>query len=86
MNLNENENKVLAFLADQFSCDAVYWGFDGIAQHIKLDRKQIRRACRSLKKKGLAEYMCGLFNDDGEVAGSGYGATKTGAELIGIKD
>ena len=83
MNLNANERKVMAFLADQFSSlDERYWPFDAIKQHVRLDRKTIRRACRSLKRKGLTEFRAGLWNDDGEPVGSGYGATKAGAEYF----
>lgn len=82
MNLNEAERKVLAFLADQYSDDYGYYGFNGIKQHVKLDRRVIRLACRSLKRKGLTEFKAGLWNDEGEVAGSGYSATKAGVDFL----
>jgi len=79
--LNDAECKVLTFLADQSGDDYGYWGFDGIKQHVKLDRRVIRLACRSLKRKGLTEFLSGLWNDEGP-AGSGYAATKAGCELL----
>ena len=47
-----------------------------------LTLKEVRRSCRSLKKKGLAEFYRGLFDEDGKAAGSGYCATRKGASLI----
>jgi hypothetical protein len=46
----------------------------------------VRRACRSRAKKELAEFLRGLFDEDGMVAGSGYGATLKGAALINACD
>ncbi len=79
--LNDNERKVLSVLAEHARWDENYMTFNGIKNKgLELDRKQIRRACRSLARKGLAEYGRGLWNDAGEVAGSGYCATKAGVE------
>ena len=81
MKLTDNERAVLAVLADD---NHLYFSFDGIGECLSMDheitltRKEIRRACRSLARKGLAEYSRGLWNDDGVPAGSGYGATKMG--------
>jgi DNA-binding IclR family transcriptional regulator len=77
MNLNPIERKVLAALlpADD---DFGFLSFRGIARRTRLNRKEIRRACRSLRRKGLATFSSGLWNDDGQVAGSGYAATKEG--------
>lgn len=47
-----------------------------------LDRKIIRRACRSLARKGLAKCCHGLCDEDGNFRGSGYIATKAGASLM----
>lgn len=48
----------------------------------ELDIKAVRRACRSLRRKGLAEYVRGLFNEDGMVAGSGYCISTEGIKEI----
>jgi len=84
MNLNEAEKQVLAFLATGSEDFGVY-SFDPIARHTKLDRKAVRRACRSLKRKGLTEFHFGCWTEDGEPAGSGYGATKDGHALADPK-
>lgn len=47
---------------------------------------EARRACRSLTKKGLAQYERGLFTEDGETAGSGYRATEAGFRLSALQD
>ena len=47
----------------------------------KLEKTQVRRSVRSLARKGLAEFVRGLFDDDGMVAGSGYCCTRAGKEL-----
>ena len=83
MKLNENEMTVLRCLVDSYSEDEPrFMYFRGIAADTKLDVKVVRRAARSLARKGLAEFARGLFDEDGMVAGSGYGATRAGAALI----
>lgn len=62
--------------------DSFYLGFDAIMQRSGLDRETVRLACRSLAKQGLAEYRRGLWTEDGEMAGSGYGCTRKGADLV----
>lgn len=74
MRLNENERKVLGELPPW---DDSYVSFAYLSSNTGLDRKAVRRACRSLARKGLAEYGRGLWNDEGP-AGSGYCATKAG--------
>jgi hypothetical protein len=70
--INIYERKVLNLLIE----DGLYYGFAWIVQETKLDRPTVRRACRSLARKGLTEYGRGLWNDAGEPCGSGYRATK----------
>ncbi len=80
--INDNERKVLAALVDAYSTyeDFCFKGFAGIMSFTGLDRKTVRRAARSLARKGLAQYGRGLWTEDGEMAGSGYACTKAGAE------
>ncbi len=52
--------------------------FRSIAKHSGVERHHIRRAVRSLARKGLVVFRKGLFTEDGEVAGSGYALTHTG--------
>jgi DNA-binding MarR family transcriptional regulator len=80
MNLNDNEIKVLARLSaanEDFGC----YGFAALIRQTRLNRKVVRRACRSLARKGLAEFHRGLFTEDGLVAGSGYAATYQGRKF-----
>jgi hypothetical protein len=72
------ERKVLAFLVDKYSSyeDAFYSCFAPIMAETALSRREVRRACRSLARKGLAKYERGLWSEDGGPAGSGYSATR----------
>src|SRR5690606_11172662 len=81
--LNENESAVLAVLVEHGGEDSDFGflGFAGIACDLPIDRKVIRRACRSLARKGLARYARGLWTEDGTPAGSGYTATRAGVKV-----
>jgi len=84
MKLNDNERKVLACLVvcGEDYCGYCYFNFRSLTGPTKLNRREVRLACRSLKRKGLAEFGRGLWSEDGEPAGSGYRASKAGADLI----
>lgn len=77
MDLTEQERKVLGKL---WSAGEEYcYGFAPIAADTKLDRKQVREACRSLRDKGLTRFERALWDEyDGTPAGSGYGLTREG--------
>lgn len=80
--INENEKKVLTVLSaetDTLGERCIY--FSLIEYESKLTTKEVRKACRSLRKKGLAYYYRGLMNDDGEVGGSGYCISQKGQDL-----
>lgn len=47
-----------------------------------ITRDMARAICRSLTDRGFAFYMRGLFNDDGQPQGSGYGITNAGAAYL----
>ena len=71
--LTPNEIKVLQVLYD----DTDHWGekciaFDWIMEESKLSRKEVQKACKVLREKGLIQFFRGLMNDEGQVAGSGY--------------
>ena len=75
--VNENEKAVLSFLVEQNDYDGFYFfSFSRIMDATGLDRKSVRKACRSLKRKGLAKFGSGLWTEDGEPAGSGYAAAR----------
>ena len=79
MRLNPIETKVLAALVSGFDPESSFYSFAVIMETSGIgDRKAVRRACRSLARKGLAQYGSGLWTEDGAMAGSGYAATKAG--------
>lgn len=83
MEINEKELKVLKQLSSSY--DPEDWGafyFKSLISSTGLELKEVRRACRSLAKKGLAKYERGLVDEDGIPAGSGYRATEEGAAFI----
>ena len=45
-----------------------------------LPREAVRGFLRDLTDKGLCHFRAGLFTEDGEVAGAGYGITNKGIE------
>lgn len=72
--MNTAEQKVLEVLLD--TADGHCLPFAPIMRHTGLDRRIVRLACRSLKRKGLAEFHVALWDDYGEPAGAGYCASK----------
>ena len=81
--INEKERKALKSLAkvpEEGYCKF----FSTIAKDTGLTKKEVRRAVRSLSKKGLAEYIRGLLDEDGSPGyfGSGYAATRAGVSFI----
>lgn len=81
--INENEQQVLKALAGEYhnEDDWAAFYFRGLVSETKLNLKAVRRACRSLAKKGLAVYERVLWGDEGP-AGAGYRASKEGAFLV----
>jgi len=73
--------KVLKALNDS-SGDFCFQSFATLMKETGLDRKVVRRACRFLARRGYAEFARGLWTDEGEVAGSGYAATKEGLKYV----
>lgn len=90
MKLNENETKVLKVLSNikSYGYGDVYYCFQPICKRTGLNRQQVRLACRSLARKGLAKYSRGLWSEEGEPRGAGYTATEKGklAEVKGERD
>lgn len=82
--LSELQRKVLVELVEGYD---PHWDehsvfqFKYLAKEAKITIRQARLACRALKRKGLAEYGH-TVNGDYQVSGSGYWASKAGAELI----
>lgn len=80
VDLDAQERRVLNYLAEEGDDYSGFYafGFDPIIRETGYDKKTVRRVCRSLAAKGLAEYQRGLWTEDGEPAGSGYSCTKDG--------
>ena len=80
--LNENERKVLRALVRLGWPEGNYANFRMLTRSTKLRRAEVRLACRSLARKGLAKYGSGLWCEDtDQPAGSGYSATAAGSKL-----
>lgn len=80
--INESEGYVLNVLESVYDYEGNCMPFAWIADQTKQTVKEVRRAARSLARKGLAKYERGLFDDDGRVAGSGYRCTKLGRDAL----
>lgn len=84
MKISEKQRKCLEHLVTiSDDDDHNYTFFRVIAKHTGLSQREVRIAVRALKRKGLADYSQ-LFDDDGMIAGSGYGATTAGVQLINV--
>lgn len=76
--MGNTEVQVFEYLAEAYLHDGNCYPFNALALNLGLTRRQVKRACRRLARRGLAECVNGLFNDDGETAGSGYCCTPAG--------
>ncbi len=56
--------------------------FRSIVAETGLTLREVRRSVRACARKGVAEYIRGLFTDDGMVAGSGNGITPAGRQGV----
>lgn len=78
--LSERETRALQVLSDHYHSDCNCLYLRTIAEHSGVEPKLIRRVVRSLARKGMAELVRGLFDDDGRIVGSGYCCTRSGYE------
>lgn len=62
--------------------DFAYVPFGPIVRKTGVEVRAVRRACRYLARRGLAEFQKGLVNEDGFFAGAGYCATKKGVDAV----
>lgn len=69
--LTASERRVLNYLGtpSDHSC----MNLNHLSAHTGLPREEVAQACRSLRKRGIAECYTGLVDEDGEFYGSGYG-------------
>ena len=80
--MNEKERKCLEVLAPHYGNDCSCFAFRYLMSKTGLSRKEVRRSCRSLARKGFTAYERGLFTEDLQVAGSGYCCTKLGHDTL----
>jgi hypothetical protein len=80
--VSDRERYVLIALAEHYGWETECLYMSTISDYTGLDRKQVRRSVRSLARKGLAEYVRGLFDDEGMTAGSGYRCTDAGISFL----
>lgn len=71
-----------AVLSELVVSGSFYRGFAPLMAATGLDRNVVRRCCRSLARKGYAEFARGLWDEDGGPAGSGYRASVMGASIV----
>ena len=82
LEITEQERLVLETLFEYAYDSERCISFDWIESETKLNRKEVQKACRSLREKGLVEFYRGLMTDDGEVAGSGYCTSYEGRAFL----
>jgi hypothetical protein len=75
--LKRDEAVILELLAD---AGDYCFPFAYLMDEAQLDRKTVRRICRYLARRSLAECRHGLWTEEGEPAGSGYMATRAGRD------
>lgn len=82
--MSDIERKCLKALIDLLkdSAPGFYTCFSPICKKTGLSRKVVRRAIRSLDRKGFTEYARGLCDEDGEFRGAGYRPTEKAFESL----
>lgn len=78
--------KTLVALNSAYHSESAYFNFATLMERTGMTRSQVRRSCRALKRKGLADYQSGLWYDDGAPAGAGYAITALGKIVAEILD
>lgn len=82
--LSELQLKLLENLREACvgSEDYLYYPYASITDGIDVDRKELTKAMRRLRKLELAQFARGLMTEEGQVAGSGFRITDSGEELL----
>lgn len=81
MNLTKME-KLMLKAWDGTSEDFDFLPFAYVEEKTGFSRRTVKLIVRRLSRKGVTQFGKGLFNDDGEVAGSGYGLTDLGRDTL----
>lgn len=77
--LSLNEKTILeVFMKETDTWGEVCLNVKNLLNNTQLEEKEIRKCCRNLTQYKLIEYMRGLMDDDGKVAGAGYCITGDG--------
>lgn len=80
--INPKERLVLDYIGETGGdLDWCAYSFAPIMKNTGLTRPEVRRACRSLARKGLTAFERALWTEDGEMVGAGYRATAAGRAL-----
>ncbi len=81
--LSLNEKTILeVFMKETDTWGEVCLNVKNLLNNTQLEEKEIRECCRKLTQLKLIEYMRGLMDDDGKVAGAGYCITRDGKKYI----
>lgn len=79
------EEEVLRLFApawcSSFGPTETFYGFRFIQRETGIPAHIVPGLLRHMTDKGLCRFQRGLFSEDGEVAGSGYGLTAKGYQL-----
>lgn len=87
--LPPHQRTVLGAFADNAADDYEgpwAYSFREIMEWTGFSRAQVSRACKALRRYGFLSFERGLFNEDGQVAGSGYAITRAGRSWWTIRE
>ena len=73
--------KILNGYSENYDYRQAYYTWE-IAEDTGLTKEYARCALISLRNRGLVILYCGLFNEDGMTAGSGYAITNQGQKYL----
>lgn len=80
--VSPNGARVLTELAAAHDGGGGFLHFGHLSARTGLPRDTVRETCRELRAAGLAAYETALWTEDGELYGSGYGATRAGRDYV----
>ena len=69
--MNKNQLKILLYFIEETDPENCYY-YSSIQEHTGIELGQLKKEMAELRKIGLVECIHGLFNEDGETAGSGH--------------
>lgn len=81
--MNDDAFKVLNWLSvSTRPGGAMCCGFRPMVRELEMERAKVRRLCRLLHRKGMAEFHKALCDDEGHFTGSGYCISRAGMEFV----